>query len=265
MSSQSWFGNGATAAPQDGSRSREPVRSEDFKNGAFRAAALLREGSISVRLLCVMLFYRYLKFFLDMGIRMVRGPETHTSAGLPSLGRVSGNLHEAVIFAAIATPAGVRSRRRPSPLRPPPRLVPTKMPRSKTAMKTRAAVALEKGKPLTITEVELEGPKASEVLVEVKATGICHTDEFTLSGADPEGLFPAILGHERAGIVVDVGPDVTSVKKGDHVIPLYTPECRQCPSCLSRKTNLCTAIRATQGQGVMPDGTSRFEGCPYGS
>src|ERR1700757_1911949 len=132
------------------------------------------------------------------------------------------------------------------------------MPRSKTAMKTRAAVALEKGKPLTVTEVELDGPKASEVLVEVKATGICHTDEFTLSGADPEGLFPAILGHEGAGIVVDVGPNVTSVKKGDHVIPLYTPECRQCPSCLSRRTNLCTAIRATQGQGVMPDGTSRF-------
>jgi S-(hydroxymethyl)glutathione dehydrogenase / alcohol dehydrogenase len=136
--------------------------------------------------------------------------------------------------------------------------VPTKTPRRKTAMKTRAAVALEKGKPLTVTEVELDGPKASEVLVEVKATGICHTDEFTLSGADPEGLFPAILGHEGAGIVVDVGPGVTSVKKGDHVIPLYTPECRQCPSCLSRKTNLCTAIRATQGQGVMPDGTSRF-------
>src|SRR6266849_6166994 len=132
------------------------------------------------------------------------------------------------------------------------------MPRSKTAMKTRAAVALEKGKPLTITDVELEGPKASEVLVEVKATGICHTDEFTLSGADPEGLFPAILGHEGAGIVVDVGPGVTSVKKGDHVIPLYTPECRQCKSCLSRKTNLCTAIRGTQGKGVMPDGTSRF-------
>src|SRR5881398_3265274 len=125
-------------------------------------------------------------------------------------------------------------------------------------MKTRAAVAFEKTKPLAITEVELEGPKAGEVLVEVKATGICHTDDFTLSGADPEGLFPAILGHEGAGIVVDVGPGVTSVKKGDHVIPLYTPECRQCPSCLSRKTNLCTAIRATQGQGVMPDGTSRF-------
>jgi S-(hydroxymethyl)glutathione dehydrogenase/alcohol dehydrogenase len=116
-------------------------------------------------------------------------------------------------------------------------------------MKTRAAVAFEKAKPLEITQVELDGPKAGEVLVEIKATGICHTDEFTLSGADPEGLFPAILGHEGAGIVVDVGPGVTSVKK---------PECRQCPSCLSRKTNLCTAIRATQGQGLMPDGTSRF-------
>ena len=125
-------------------------------------------------------------------------------------------------------------------------------------MKTRAAVAVEKGKPLQILDVDLEGPKAGEVLVEIKATGICHTDEFTLSGADPEGLFPAILGHEGAGIVVDVGPGVKSVKKGDHVIPLYTPECRECPSCLSRKTNLCTAIRATQGQGVMPDGTSRF-------
>ncbi len=125
-------------------------------------------------------------------------------------------------------------------------------------MKSRAAVAFEAGKPLEIVEVDLEGPKAGEVLVEVKATGICHTDEFTLSGSDPEGLFPAILGHEGAGIVVDVGPGVTSVKKGDHVIPLYTPECRQCPSCLSRKTNLCTAIRATQGQGLMPDGTSRF-------
>ena len=106
--------------------------------------------------------------------------------------------------------------------------------------------------------MHLAGPKAGEVLVEIKATGICHTDEFTRSGADPEGLFPAILGHEGAGIVVDVGPGVTSVKKGDHVIPLYTPECRQCKSCLSRKTNLCTAIRATQGKGVMPDGTSRF-------
>ena len=115
-------------------------------------------------------------------------------------------------------------------------------------MKTRAAVAFEKSKPLTVTEVKLEGPKASEVLVEVKATGICHTDDFTLSGADPEGLFPAILGHEGAGVVVDVGPGVTSVKKGDHVIPLYTPECRQCPSCLSRKTNLCTAIRATRAK-----------------
>ena len=125
-------------------------------------------------------------------------------------------------------------------------------------MDVRAAVALEAGKPLEVTTVQLEGPKAGEVLVEIKATGICHTDEFTRSGADPEGLFPAILGHEGAGIVVDVGPGVTSVKKGDHVIPLYTPECRQCPSCLSRKTNLCTAIRATQGQGVMPDGTSRF-------
>ncbi|QKV17774.1 S-(hydroxymethyl)glutathione dehydrogenase/class III alcohol dehydrogenase [Oricola thermophila] len=125
-------------------------------------------------------------------------------------------------------------------------------------MKTRAAVAFEAGKPLEIVEVDLEGPKAGEVLVEIKATGICHTDEFTLSGADPEGLFPAILGHEGAGVVVDVGPGVTTVKKGDHVIPLYTPECRECPSCLSRKTNLCTAIRATQGQGVMPDGTSRF-------
>ena len=125
-------------------------------------------------------------------------------------------------------------------------------------MKTRAAVAVAAGKPLEIMEVDLEGPRAGEVLVEVKATGICHTDEFTLSGADPEGLFPAILGHEGAGVVVDVGPGVTSLKKGDHVIPLYTPECRSCPSCLSRKTNLCTAIRATQGQGLMPDGTSRF-------
>ncbi|QDZ02597.1 S-(hydroxymethyl)glutathione dehydrogenase/class III alcohol dehydrogenase [Nitratireductor mangrovi] len=125
-------------------------------------------------------------------------------------------------------------------------------------MKTRAAVAVGAGKPLEVMEVDLEGPRAGEVLVEVKATGICHTDEFTLSGADPEGIFPAILGHEGAGVVVDVGPGVESVKKGDHVIPLYTPECRQCPSCLSRKTNLCTAIRATQGQGLMPDGSSRF-------
>jgi S-(hydroxymethyl)glutathione dehydrogenase / alcohol dehydrogenase len=125
-------------------------------------------------------------------------------------------------------------------------------------MRTRAAVAVAAGKPLEIMEVNLAGPQAGEVLVEIKATGICHTDEFTLSGADPEGLFPAILGHEGAGVVVDVGPGVTSVRKGDHVIPLYTPECRVCPSCLSRKTNLCTAIRATQGQGLMPDGTSRF-------
>jgi S-(hydroxymethyl)glutathione dehydrogenase / alcohol dehydrogenase len=125
-------------------------------------------------------------------------------------------------------------------------------------MKTRAAVAFEKAKPLEIVEVDLEGPKAGEVLVEVKATGICHTDDFTISGADPEGLFPAIMGHEGAGVVVDIGAGVTSVKKGDHVIPLYTPECRSCPSCLSQKTNLCTSIRATQGQGVMPDGSSRF-------
>jgi S-(hydroxymethyl)glutathione dehydrogenase / alcohol dehydrogenase len=134
----------------------------------------------------------------------------------------------------------------------------------KPFMKSRAAVAFQAGKPLEIVEVDLEGPRAGEVLVEIKATGICHTDDFTLSGADPEGLFPAILGHEGAGVVVDIGPGVTSVKKGDHVIPLYTPECRECPSCLSRKTNLCTAIRATQGQGLMPDGTSRFsfEGKP---
>ncbi|MCE5973451.1 S-(hydroxymethyl)glutathione dehydrogenase/class III alcohol dehydrogenase [Sinirhodobacter sp. WL0062] len=125
-------------------------------------------------------------------------------------------------------------------------------------MRTRAAVAVAPGKPLEIMEVNLEGPKAGEVLVEIKATGICHTDEFTLSGADPEGLFPAILGHEGAGIVLEVGEGVTTLKPGDHVIPLYTPECRQCPSCLSQKTNLCTAIRATQGQGLMPDGTTRF-------
>ncbi|HEY7992173.1 MAG TPA: S-(hydroxymethyl)glutathione dehydrogenase/class III alcohol dehydrogenase [Stellaceae bacterium] len=125
-------------------------------------------------------------------------------------------------------------------------------------MKVRAAVAFEAGKPLVIETVQLEGPKAGEVLVEVKATGICHTDEFTLSGADPEGLFPAILGHEGAGVVVEVGAGVKSVKPGDHVIPLYTPECRECKSCTSHKTNLCTAIRATQGRGVMPDGTSRF-------
>jgi S-(hydroxymethyl)glutathione dehydrogenase/alcohol dehydrogenase len=125
-------------------------------------------------------------------------------------------------------------------------------------MDVKAAVAFEAGKPLEVATVKLDGPKAGEVLVEIKATGICHTDEFTRSGADPEGLFPAILGHEGAGVVVEVGPGVTSVAIGDHVIPLYTPECRQCPSCLSRKTNLCTAIRGTQGQGVMPDGTSRF-------
>src|SRR5665213_3441441 len=125
-------------------------------------------------------------------------------------------------------------------------------------MQTRAAIAREAGKPLTIETVNLDGPRDGEVLVEIKATGICHTDAYTLSGADPEGLFPAILGHEGAGIVVDVGRGVTTVKKGDHVIPLYTPECRVCKSCLSQKTNLCTAIRATQGKGVMPDGTSRF-------
>jgi S-(hydroxymethyl)glutathione dehydrogenase/alcohol dehydrogenase len=125
-------------------------------------------------------------------------------------------------------------------------------------MDVRAAVAHKAGAPLTIETVQLQGPKAGEVLVEIKATGICHTDEFTRSGADPEGLFPAILGHEGAGIVVDVGPGVASLKKGDHVIPLYTPECRQCKSCLSGKTNLCTAIRATQGKGLMPDGSSRF-------
>ena len=125
-------------------------------------------------------------------------------------------------------------------------------------MKTRAAVAHKAGAPLTLETVDLEGPKAGEVLVEIKATGICHTDEYTRSGQDSEGLFPSILGHEGAGIVVEVGPGVTSLRPGDHVIPLYTPECRGCKSCLSRKTNLCTAIRATQGKGVMPDGTSRF-------
>jgi S-(hydroxymethyl)glutathione dehydrogenase / alcohol dehydrogenase len=125
-------------------------------------------------------------------------------------------------------------------------------------MDVRAALAHKAGAPLTIETVQLQGPQAGEVLVEIKATGICHTDEFTRSGADPEGLFPAILGHEGAGIVVDTGPGVSSLRKGDHVIPLYTPECRQCKSCLSRKTNLCTAIRATQGKGLMPDGTSRF-------
>jgi S-(hydroxymethyl)glutathione dehydrogenase/alcohol dehydrogenase len=125
-------------------------------------------------------------------------------------------------------------------------------------MKTRAAVAWQAGQPLTIEELDLEGPRAGEVLVEVKATGICHTDYYTLSGADPEGLFPAVLGHEGAGVVVDVGPGVASLRPGDHVIPLYTPECRQCKFCLSRKTNLCQLIRGTQGKGLMPDGTSRF-------
>ena len=125
-------------------------------------------------------------------------------------------------------------------------------------METRAAVAFEAGKPLAIETVDLAGPKEGECLVEIKATGVCHTDEFTRSGADPEGLFPAILGHEGAGVVVETGPGVTSVAAGDHVIPLYTPECRQCEYCLSGKTNLCQAIRVTQGQGVMPDGTSRF-------
>src|SRR4030081_537511 len=125
-------------------------------------------------------------------------------------------------------------------------------------MKTKAAIAHAAGRPLEVVTVDLDGPKAGEVLVQIHASGVCHTDEFTRSGADPEGLFPVIFGHEGAGVVVDVGPGVTSVKPGDHVIPLYTPECRQCKSCLSQKTNLCTAIRATQGKGVMPDGTSRF-------
>ncbi|MCY0995243.1 S-(hydroxymethyl)glutathione dehydrogenase/class III alcohol dehydrogenase [Nannocystis sp. ILAH1] len=125
-------------------------------------------------------------------------------------------------------------------------------------MKVKAAVAHRAGAPLSIETVDLEGPRAGEVLLEIKATGVCHTDAFTLSGKDPEGLFPTILGHEGAGVVVDVGPGVTSVKKGDHAIPLYTPECRQCKFCLSERTNLCQAIRATQGQGLMPDGTSRF-------
>lgn len=125
-------------------------------------------------------------------------------------------------------------------------------------MRTRAAVAVAAGQPLEVMEVNLDGPKAGEVLVEIKATGICHTDEFTLSGADPEGMFPAILGHEGAGVVLECGPGVTSLKPGDHVIPLYTPECRTCEYCLNPKTNLCQAIRETQGRGVMPDGTSRF-------
>ena len=125
-------------------------------------------------------------------------------------------------------------------------------------MDVRAAVAHEAGKPLAIETVQLDGPKQGEILLEIKATGICHTDEFTLSGSDPEGLFPAVLGHEGAGVVVDIGAGVTSLKKGDHVIPLYIPECRQCKACLSGKTNLCTSIRETQGRGVMPDGSSRF-------
>ena len=134
-------------------------------------------------------------------------------------------------------------------------------------MQTRAAVAWKAGEPLTIETIKLEGPKAGEVLVEIMATGVCHTDAYTLSGADPEGLFPAILGHEGAGIVREVGPGVTTLKPGAHVIPLYTPECRNCKTCLSRRSNLCTAIRATQGKGVMPDGTSRFrcDDAPSGS
>ncbi|HEY5166571.1 MAG TPA: S-(hydroxymethyl)glutathione dehydrogenase/class III alcohol dehydrogenase [Pseudolabrys sp.] len=125
-------------------------------------------------------------------------------------------------------------------------------------MQTRAAVAWKAGEPLTIETIDIEGPKAGEVLVEIMATGVCHTDAYTLSGADPEGIFPAILGHEGAGVVREIGDGVTTLKVGDHVIPLYTPECRQCKTCLSRRSNLCTAIRATQGKGVMPDGTSRF-------
>jgi S-(hydroxymethyl)glutathione dehydrogenase/alcohol dehydrogenase len=131
-------------------------------------------------------------------------------------------------------------------------------------MKTRAAVARAPGKILSLETIDIDGPRAGEVLVEIKASGICHTDEFTLSGADPEGIFPAVLGHEGAGVVVEVGPGVTTLAVGDHVIPLYTPECRQCEYCLSRKTNLCQSIRVTQGRGVMPDGTSRFscDGAP---
>src|SRR5579875_1518177 len=125
-------------------------------------------------------------------------------------------------------------------------------------MKVRAAVAHRAGAPLEVTQVDLEGPRRGEVLVEIKATGVCHTDAYTLSGKDPEGLFPCIMGHEGAGVVVETGAEATTLKPGDHVIPLYTPECRNCPSCLSGKTNLCTAIRDTQGRGVMPDGTSRF-------
>ncbi|MCA9489126.1 MAG: S-(hydroxymethyl)glutathione dehydrogenase/class III alcohol dehydrogenase [Myxococcales bacterium] len=127
-------------------------------------------------------------------------------------------------------------------------------------MKSRAAIAVEAGKPLVIDEIDVDGPRAGEVLVRIVATGVCHTDAYTLSGADPEGIFPSILGHEGAGVVVEVGPGVTSVAEGDHVVPLYTPECRACKFCLSGKTNLCQAIRATQGKGLMPDGTSRFKG-----
>jgi len=125
-------------------------------------------------------------------------------------------------------------------------------------MRSRAAVAWEANKPLTIETIDIAGPKSGEVLVEVMASGVCHTDAYTLSGLDSEGKFPVILGHEGAGIVRELGPDVTSLKVGDHVIPLYTPECRQCKTCLSRRSNLCTSIRATQGQGLMPDGASRF-------
>ena len=125
-------------------------------------------------------------------------------------------------------------------------------------MKTRAAVAWKAGEPLSIETVDIEGPKTGEALIEIKATGICHTDAYTLSGADPEGLFPSILGHEGAGIIREVGPDVRTLKVGDHVIPLYTPECRNCKTCLSRRSNLCTAIRATQGKGVMPDGMAMY-------
>jgi S-(hydroxymethyl)glutathione dehydrogenase/alcohol dehydrogenase len=125
-------------------------------------------------------------------------------------------------------------------------------------MKVKAAIAHKADVPLEIAEVDLDGPKQGEVLVEIKATGVCHTDAYTLSGKDPEGLFPSILGHEGAGVVVETGAGVTTLKRGDHVIPLYIPECRQCPACISGKTNLCTAIRETQGRGVLPDGTSRF-------
>lgn len=125
-------------------------------------------------------------------------------------------------------------------------------------MKTKAALAVEAGQPLIIEELDLDGPKEGEVLVEIKATGICHTDAFTLSGDDPEGIFPAVLGHEGAGVVLETGPGVQSVVAGDHIIPLYTPECRECEFCLNPKTNLCQSIRETQGQGLMPDGTSRF-------